>query len=77
MIELSPELNASQREAVLHRDGPLLVIAGAGTGKTRTITQRIHRLIENGGPTPPTSSFLVDCWLFCLCCGGVVGWVGV
>src|SRR3989344_2486390 len=48
MIELSPELNASHREAVLHRDGPLLVIAGAGTGKTRTITQRIHRLIESG-----------------------------
>jgi len=42
------ELNEPQREAVLHRDGPLLIVAGAGAGKTRTITYRIFRLIEQG-----------------------------
>jgi len=42
------ELNASQYEAVKHRDGPILVIAGAGTGKTRTLTYRVAHLIEDG-----------------------------
>jgi len=41
-------LNKEQKAAVLHDKGPLLIIAGAGTGKTRVITQRILNLIEKG-----------------------------
>ncbi len=41
-------LNAAQYEAVTHTNGPALIIAGAGTGKTRTLTYRVARLIEDG-----------------------------
>ena len=44
-------LNDKQKEAVLHIDGPCLVIAGAGSGKTKVLTTRIANLIESGIPS--------------------------
>ncbi|MEK7541049.1 MAG: UvrD-helicase domain-containing protein [Patescibacteria group bacterium] len=46
------KLNKEQKEAVIHNKGPLLIVAGAGTGKTTVITQRIVNLIEKGQAKP-------------------------
>lgn len=48
MIDYEKELNLEQLRVVMEEGGPLLVIAGAGSGKTRTLTYRVARLIETG-----------------------------
>ena len=48
LLDYDKELNTEQLEVVMAPDGPILVIAGAGSGKTRVVTYRVARLLERG-----------------------------
>ncbi len=56
-IEYENLLNKAQLEAVFHDNGPVLLVAGAGTGKTRTLIYRVARLVESG--TDPSEILLL------------------
>ena len=47
-VDYEADLNQAQLDAVTSKEGPILVIAGAGSGKTKTLTYRVARLIEDG-----------------------------
>ena len=51
-MDTMKDLNPKQREAALHKDGPLLILAGAGSGKTNTMIHRIAHLIQDEGVSP-------------------------
>ncbi len=57
-IDMKKHLNASQYEAVTRTEGPVLVIAGAGSGKTRVIEYRVLHLVESG--VDPASILLLS-----------------
>ena len=54
--DLLADLDPAQREAVLATTGPVCILAGAGTGKTRAISRRVGYAVETGAVAPSTSS---------------------
>ena len=56
-VDYASDLNAEQLAVVMHAGGPMLVLAGAGSGKTRTLVYRVARLLEDG--LPPSSILLL------------------
>ena len=54
--EYLKDLNKAQKEAVNHIDGPLLIVAGAGSGKTKVLTSRIANIVEKPSKGPGFNS---------------------
>ena len=67
-VDWMSELNPRQREAVTHGDGPVLVVGGAGSGKTKTLAARVAYLISQG--VPPERILLLTV-AFCLVKPGI------
>ena len=58
-INLEENFNKAQKEAVTYLDGPLLIVAGAGSGKTKVLTTRIANIIKEKKTNPLILSYMV------------------
>ena len=67
------DLNPQQQEAVRHVHGPILILAGAGSGKTTVITRRIAWLIEEEGISPASILAMIPCLSPCCLIGLPIG----